>query len=74
MTVDSEINPDTAGIGYYVSCCINPLVYCVMSRRFRRGLANVSTCMAANKHSSIGTPGGAGQTFYSYRILHISCQ
>ena len=33
--------PPFLGLGYYLSCCVNPLVYCAMSRRFRRAFANV---------------------------------
>ncbi|TRY79836.1 hypothetical protein TCAL_10918 [Tigriopus californicus] len=56
-----------SGIGYYVSCCINPLVYCVMSRRFRRGLKNVSNCMASSSNSSIAT--GMGSEVTSGRLF-----
>ncbi len=29
-----------------MSCCVNPLVYCCMSKRFRAGFANAFACVA----------------------------
>lgn len=33
-----------SGVGYYLSCCVNPFVYCIMSKRFRRGLTRLTVC------------------------------
>ncbi len=41
-----------SGLGYYLSCCVNPLVYCVMSGRFRRGFTSVFACSKAVAHTS----------------------
>lgn len=30
-----------SGVGYYLSSCVNPLLYSVMSKRFRRGFADM---------------------------------
>ena len=47
-----------SGLGYYLSCCVNPLVYCVMSKRFRRGFTNVFSCVKGPATTSWNTAGG----------------
>ena len=40
-----------AGVGYYLSSCVNPLLYSVMSKRFRRGFSDMFKRNNAN-HST----------------------
>ena len=35
------INLFFSGVGYYLSSCVNPLLYSVMSKRFRRGFVDM---------------------------------
>ncbi len=59
---------NNTGFGYYLSCCINPLVYCIMSRRFRRGFANVFACAKFYGNTSWNSGGGLGKNIHGARL------
>ena len=46
------------GLGYYLSCCVNPLVYCAMSYQYRRALAAglSSKCMSGERVGAGASP------------------
>ena len=50
---------DLAGVGYYLSSSVNPLLYSVMSKRFRRGFRDMFSNRGGSGPSHVGTSGGA---------------
>ncbi len=49
-----------SGVGYYLSSCVNPLLYSVMSKRFRRGFADMFK--TGNKTTGAGSLNGANMS------------
>ena len=47
------------GVGYYLSSSVNPLLYSVMSKRFRRGFRDMFSNRGGSAPSHLGTSGGA---------------
>ena len=45
-------------MGYYLSSCVNPLLYSVMSKRFRRGF--VDMFRRSNSQNAINLVGAGG--------------
>ena len=46
------------GVGYYLSSSVNPLLYSVMSKRFRRGFRDMFSNRGGSAPSHAGTSGG----------------
>ena len=58
------IRPSTSsfssGVGYYLSSSVNPLLYSVMSKRFRRGFRDMFSNRGGSAPSHVGTSGDQG--------------
>ena len=48
------------GVGYYLSSSVNPLLYSVMSKRFRRGFRDMFSNRGGSGPSHVGTSGDHG--------------